>query len=94
MPFRISIIITMFYGLEIKGLGRLLKNKQKLDEMQTGSWLTNREVHTCHATSVEFGTFHTSRDELLSSDSFLIAVQCDDRSTFILLDMYQIYWSL
>ena len=58
----------MFCGLEIEHLNQLLKNKQKQDEMQTGSWLTSNEVHTCHATSVESCYFYKSRDELVSSD--------------------------
>ena len=35
----------MFRGLEIKRLTQLLNNKQKQDEMQTGGWLTSKEVH-------------------------------------------------
>ena len=58
----------MFCGMKIKRLTQLLKNKQKQDEMQTGSWLTSKEVHTCHATSVEFCYFYKSGDELVSSD--------------------------
>ena len=61
----------MLYGLEIKRLSQLLKNKQKQEEMQTGGWLTTKEVHTCHATSVELCYFCKSRDELVSSDFHL-----------------------
>ena len=58
----------MFCGLEIKRLSQLLKNKQKQDKVQTVGWLTSKEVHTCHATSVEVCYFYKSRDELVSSD--------------------------
>ena len=43
----------MLFGLEIKCLGQLLKNRQKQDEMEMGGWLTSKEVNTCHAASVE-----------------------------------------
>ena len=58
----------MFCGLEIKCLTQLLKNKQKQDKVQTGGWLTSKEVHTRHATSVEFCYFYKSGDQLVSSD--------------------------
>ena len=61
-------IRIMFCGLEIKRLSQLLKNKQKHDEMQTGGWLTSKEVHTFQVTSVELCYFYKSRDEPVSSD--------------------------
>ena len=58
----------MFCSLEIEGLSQLLKNKEKQDEIQMGGCLKSKEVHTCHATSVELCYFYKSRDELVSSD--------------------------
>ena len=58
----------MFRGLETERLTQLLKNQQKQDEMKMGGWLTSKEVHTCHATSVEFCYFYKNGDDLVSSD--------------------------
>ena len=35
--------------------------------MQTGSWLTGKVVHTCHATSVEVCYIYKARNELVHS---------------------------
>ena len=63
----------MFCDLEIKRFSQLLKKTPKQDEMQMGGWLTRKEVHTYHATSVELCYCYKSRQELVSSD-FLFQV--------------------
>ena len=44
----------MFYGLEIKRLTQILKNRQKQDEMQMGHWLTSKKVHTAMLHQLSF----------------------------------------
>ena len=52
LPFANLNTIIMLCGLEVKRLSQLLKKKQEQDEMQTDGWMTSKEVHTFHATSI------------------------------------------
>ena len=45
----------------------IIEESTKQDEMQTGGWLTSKEVHTCHATSVELCYFFKSKGRLATS---------------------------
>ena len=57
LPFGNLNTIIMLCGLETKRLRKLLKNKQKQDEMQTEGWLTSKEVYTFDAALVELCYF-------------------------------------